>query len=122
MRHVGWWVARDQMVLVTTAAVLSALGMSCAANRPERPAPDLAQVISAYRRGVADAARELHAGEPSIYGFGKYDAEGVDGETGLPYRSLAGDAVPPDLVWRVMGHNDTIRAYQGLPLGSPIPE
>ena len=105
----------------SAATLLLALGASCAANRQGNSNSDVPRTIAAYRLGVAAAMEEIRAGGATIHTFGYATREGTDPQTQLPYKSVAGDAVPAETYWRVLGHNDTIRAYKGLPLAPLVP-
>jgi hypothetical protein len=102
------------------ALVLAALALSCSATQPSAN-KDREWLIEAYRRGVAEAMREIRAGEPTIYAFGLLTPSGIEPRTGLTYKAVAGDAVDPDTLWRIRGHNDAIRAYNGVPPTASAP-
>ena len=101
--------------------VLGTLAASCAAPQSDKRDEQVQAVIERYRQGVAEAMREIRAGEPTVYTFGVSGAAGVDPETGLARKPVATDAVDAGTLWRIVGHNDAARAYRGLPFGPPVP-
>jgi hypothetical protein len=91
--------------------------VSCTAQRSRQPAGG-GRFFDAYREGVTEATREIREGRPTIHVFGLHPQTGRDGETGLPCRAVATDAVDPATIWRVRGHNDAVRAWLGKPLST----
>jgi hypothetical protein len=93
--------------------VLAAAVVSCSADRA-RCGEETERAVGAYGQGVAEAMQEIHAGGPTIYAWGLHPRGGVDPETGLALKFVAGDAVDPGTLWRIRGHNEAVRAYCGL--------
>ncbi len=75
-----------------------------------------------YKKGVAEADRELKAGKATFYTYGLRElGELLDRKTGLPYEPIAGCVVDDEIHGRADGHNERIREYiaeQGLPSNS----
>ena len=96
------------------ALVLSMLSISCTTTHPGNSAI-AAGTFDAYRQGMADALQEIRAGNPTIYTFGLNTPPGVDQKTGYRFKRVGTDVAATELLWRIIGHNDAIRAYGGVP-------
>ncbi len=77
---------------------------------------------AAYRKGRAEADRELEQGRATIYTYGlRRDGENLDRKTGLPCQAIAGCVVGSTSRGRADGHNARIEEHikaHGLPANS----
>jgi hypothetical protein len=114
-------IALIRFLLLAAVIVVAAICVSCGATHREGADDVSAKAIASYREGMAEAMREIRAGDPTIYTFGLNNPGGVDPQTGLRYQRVGGDAADPGMLWHVLGHNDAVKAYRGVPLGPAVP-
>jgi hypothetical protein len=98
--------------IVTMFACIIALS-GCTHN-PERY-PELKGKSLEYKKGYAigvqEANAEIKANKLTFYTFGLSSLEGINKDTGIPYKTIAGCMASDKIFGQTDGHNETILEY-----------